>query len=155
MRRKARQPGEGGPRRRGMYTATVELGNIDPEFQQLAMNAGRAPERVIAAHCPNQIADLRWDGRPADTATARLPAPVETEAVPMPTHKCLGLGDDRGSERKREQPVKPDKDQPICIPQPEARWRGSLQNEQLVAEECHLGFTRSARSEQSDERFVE
>jgi hypothetical protein len=73
----------------------------------------------------------------------------------MPTHKCLGLEDDRGAEQKREQPVKPDKDQPICIPQPEPRWRGSLQNEQLVAEECHLGFTRSARPERSDARSAE
>jgi hypothetical protein len=73
----------------------------------------------------------------------------------MPTHQRLGPQDDRGFEQKREQPIKPDKDQPICISQPEPRWRGSLQDEQLVAEECHLGFTCSARSEQSDERSPE
>jgi hypothetical protein len=54
------------------------------------MNAWRAPQRVVAADCPNQIADVGRDRRPADT-TARLPTPVQTEAAPMPAHQRLRL----------------------------------------------------------------
>ena len=58
----------------------------------------------------------------------------------MPAHERLGLEDDRGSKQRGEQPVEPDEDQPICIAQPEPGWRGPLQHEQLLAEECHFGF---------------
>jgi hypothetical protein len=51
--------------------------------------------------------------RPADTGTG-LPAPVPAEAAPVPTEQRLGLEDDRCSEQRREQPIEPDKDQPIC-----------------------------------------
>jgi hypothetical protein len=44
------------------------------------MNAWRTPPRVVAADCPDQIADIGRDRRPADT-TARLPTPVQTEAA--------------------------------------------------------------------------
>ena len=49
------------------------LRDIAPELQQLAMNAWRAPERVIAAHCPDQIAGSRpapQVGRHDDGATS-------------------------------------------------------------------------------------
>jgi hypothetical protein len=103
------------------------LGDIDRELQQLTMNTWRAPQRVIA--------DLCRDPGSADTTTARLPAPVETEAAPLPAHQRLGLDDDFGSEQRGEQPIEPDEDQTICIPQPEPRWCGSLQDQKLVAEE--------------------
>ena len=115
---------ERSPTRRGWATTSAHvlgdsrLSDVDAEFQQLAMDARRAPKRVIAADCPDQIADLGRDLRPADT-TSRLPAPVETEAAPMPANQRLGLEDDRGSEQRREQPVEPDEDQPICGAQSE------------------------------------
>jgi hypothetical protein len=70
----------------------------------------------------------------------------------MPAHQRLGLEDDRGSEQGGEQPIEPDENQPIRIPQPEPRRRGSLQDEQLLTEKYHLSFPRRTRSEQSDER---
>ena len=53
------------------------------------MNAWRTPKRVVAADCPDQIANVVRYRRPADTAS-RLPAPVETETAPMPPHQRLG-----------------------------------------------------------------
>ena len=64
------------------------------------MNAWRTPKRVIAADCPDQIADIGRDW-PADTV-AGPPAPIETEAAPMPAQQRLGLEDDRGSEQRTE-----------------------------------------------------
>jgi hypothetical protein len=130
------------------------LGDVDPELQQLAMNAWRTPERVVAAHRPDQSADVGRDRRPADTTT-RLPAPVQTEATSVPAHQGLGLKDDRGSEQGREQPVEPDENQPIYCPQPEPGWRRPLEHEQLLAEKCHLGFAGRLRSEQAGEESAE
>jgi hypothetical protein len=118
------------------------------------MNAWRAPQRVVAADCPDQIADVGRDRRPADT-TARLPTPVQTEAAPMPAHQRLRLEDNRGFEQGREQPIEPHEDQAICSAQPEPRWRRPLQDSKLLAEKCHLGFASRMRSEQSDEQSAE
>ena len=71
------------------------------------MNAWRAPQRVVAADCPDQIPDVDRDRRPADT-TARLATPVQTEAAPMPAHQRLRLEDNRGFKQGGEQPLEPD-----------------------------------------------
>ena len=40
------------------------LTDVDPEFQQFAMNPRRAPPRVLLRHRPNQRADVGLHGRP-------------------------------------------------------------------------------------------
>src|SRR5262245_26449510 len=118
------------------------------------MNAWRTPQRVVAADCPDQIADVGRDRGPAD-ATARLPTPVPTEAAPMPAHQRLGLEDNRGFKQGGEQPIEPDEDQAICSAQPEPRWRGPLQDNKLLAEKCRFGLASRMRSEESDEQSAE
>src|SRR6516225_4953762 len=137
-----------------MYLATVDWGDVDTKFQQLAMNAWRAPQRVVVADCPDQIPDVGRDRRPADT-TARLATPVQTEAAAMPAHQRLRLEDNRGFKQARAQPIEPDEDQAICRAQPEPRRRGSLKHNKLLAEKCHLGFASRMRSEHSDEQSAE
>src|SRR5579863_4892704 len=56
------------------------LRDIDPELQQLAMNAWRAPERVIAAHCSDQIADLGRDRRSAEIRDLNSPTSDPTSS---------------------------------------------------------------------------
>src|SRR5947209_18843905 len=95
------------------------------------MNAWRTPQRVVAADCPDQIADVGRDRRPADT-TARLPTPVQTEAAPMPAPQRPRLEDNRAFEQGGEKPIEPEEDQAISSRQPEPRRRSPLQaNERL------------------------
>ena len=115
-----------------LYLATVDWAMSIPSFI-LAINAWRTPKRVVAADGPDQIADLGRDRRPAGAATG-LQRQSQAEATPMPASQRLGLENDRSSEQRREQPVQPDKDQPICDAQPEPGWRGPLQHKQLLAE---------------------
>ena len=56
----------------------------------------------------------------------------------MPAHERLGLEDDRGSKQRREQPVEPDEDHPICIAQPEPGWRLPKINRRGVVERARL-----------------
>src|SRR5262252_7447123 len=136
-----------------MYLATVDWAMSIPSFSS-AVNPRRTPQRVVAADCSDQIADVGRDRGPADT-TARLPTPVQTEAAPMPAHQRLGLEDNRGFAHGREQPIEPDEDQAICSAHPEPRWRRPLQDNKLLAEKCCFGLPSRMRSEQSDEQSAE
>jgi hypothetical protein len=41
-----------------MFFATVAWADLDAELEQLTVDPGRTPERVGAAHLPNQIANI-------------------------------------------------------------------------------------------------
>src|SRR5215471_17397818 len=90
------------------------------------MNAWCTPQRVVAADCTDQIADVGRDRRPADT-TARLATPVHTEAAAMPAHQRLRLEDNRGFAHGRAQPIEPDEDQAI--------WAGTASGRQAAGGE--------------------
>src|SRR5216684_5431067 len=66
------------------------LSDLNPELEQFAMDAGRSPQPIGQAHLSDQATDLA--GYPRSTATrARLPAPVQSEAHPMPPKYGLRL----------------------------------------------------------------
>ena len=67
------------------------LGNLDTQFQQLAVNARCTPARVVAAHHPDQIADLLWYAGPTWLAAANSPRPEQAKAFTMPVDNCFGL----------------------------------------------------------------
>jgi len=58
LRWKLRQVGDGVPASSRHLLGDRSLADRDTEVEQLAMNSGRSPERVGAAHQPNQIANL-------------------------------------------------------------------------------------------------
>jgi hypothetical protein len=58
LRKKLRHVGEGVPTRRTMYFATRGLADLNAELQQLAVDAGRTPERVSVVHLPDQITNF-------------------------------------------------------------------------------------------------
>ena len=69
-----------------------------PELEQFAVNAWRAPKRILDAHSPDQQVQLRLDlGSPSHRA--RLPMPVATKAGPVPTHD--GLDDRENLQEQR------------------------------------------------------
>src|SRR6202790_5720532 len=70
----------------------ARLRDLKPELEQFAVNAWRAPKRILHAHPPDQRAQLRVDLR-SPSQWARLPTPVAAKAGPVPTLKCLGLDD--------------------------------------------------------------
>jgi hypothetical protein len=66
---------EGPPRLRRRLPTAYEvfahagLADIEAEFEQFAVDAGRAPKRILAAHLANQLANLF--STPADTRVGR------------------------------------------------------------------------------------
>src|SRR6266436_6519012 len=70
----------------------ARLRDFKPELEQFAVDAWRAPKRVLDAHPPDQYAQLRVDLR-SPSPWARLPTPVAAKARPVPTHEGLGPDD--------------------------------------------------------------
>ena len=69
------------------------LGDIDADLEQLAMDLGGAPERVLKAHSSDQVAHLFANPRSAPERTG-LPAPISGKAHSVPTHNSLWPDDD-------------------------------------------------------------
>src|SRR5882757_4360703 len=76
------------------------------------MDAGRAPKPVGQAHLPDQVPDLAGDLWPT-ASRARLPAPVQSEARPMPSNNGFRLDNRDGVQHRRKQVIEPDKDQSV------------------------------------------
>src|SRR5216683_2600149 len=80
------------PPRFGHVLRDARLRDLKPELEQFAVNAWRAPKRILHAHLPDQSAQLRGDPR-SPSQWARLPTPVAAKAGPVPPHERLGLND--------------------------------------------------------------
>ena len=78
------------------------LTDVDPQFQQFAMNPRRAPARVRLRHRANQRPDVGGHGRSPHAASA-LPGPPQPEAPSVPGDDGLRLDDD-----ERRSPSGPD-----------------------------------------------
>ncbi len=70
----------------------ARLRDLQPELEQFAVNARRAPKWVLDTHPPDQYAQLRIDLR-SPSLWARLPTPIAAKAGPVPTHERLGPDD--------------------------------------------------------------
>lgn len=95
------------------------------------------------------------EGIVAGRPTRRRDFQRQYKRAAVPAQQRFGLEDDRSSEQRREQPVEPDKDQPICGAQPEPGGRRPRGDEKLLAEKCNFSFAGRAQSEQSDEKSAE
>ena len=93
--------------------AHAGLADIDAEFQQLAVDAGCTPKRILAAHLPNQLADFfrhRWT---PGLAVANFPGPEQPEALTMPANDGLRLDDDQGRSPIAPNFAQPSPEEPI------------------------------------------
>lgn len=70
-------------------------GHVVPEQREFRLNAWCAPKWVLAGHATDQLADLGGDLRSAWLPAARLPSPVQPEALLVPSDDGLGLDDDK------------------------------------------------------------
>src|SRR3989441_3722577 len=65
------------------------LRDSQAELQQLAVDPRRTPQRIRAAHPPNQIPQFRLNRGPTPSAST-LPCPVAPETLTVPPHHGLG-----------------------------------------------------------------
>src|SRR5258708_29483226 len=75
--------------------AYAALTDVDAQFEQLTVDAGRTPTGILPAHLADQISDLTANDRSTVLAAAHLPGPEQPKARTMPSHDRFGLDDDQ------------------------------------------------------------
>src|SRR6516162_11468810 len=101
------------------------LGDHDAEFEQFAVNLGRAPQRVLKTHSSDQVAHLPGDPRSAPRRPG-FPSPVSGKTHAMPTQDGLGPNDGDGAKDARAATIQPDEWSTIDPTQMRPAWRSPL-----------------------------
>src|SRR5262245_59040458 len=97
----------GRPRSLDHVFRDARLSDFKAELEQLTMDTGGAPQRIVNAHLPDQGAQVRVDLRTASKA-AGFPTPVSAKAGPVPAHEGRGLDDRYGLQHRRKPPIQLD-----------------------------------------------
>jgi hypothetical protein len=71
--------------------ADAVLADVDAEFEQFTVDAGRTPTRILPAHLADQISDLAGNDRLSELAVPHLPGPEQAKAGKVPGHDRSGL----------------------------------------------------------------
>jgi len=126
------------------------LSDFEAELQQLAMDAGSAPERVIQAHLIDQRPELRLDLR-APSSIPRFPSPVTAKPSSMPAHQRLWPDDVKNLQYRREPAIQLDEEQAIAVGQPNPAPALPPQYDQLLPKRRILRLKPRLRSERRDQ----
>src|SRR5450631_3519852 len=124
----------------------ARLRDLNPELEQFAVDAWRAPKRIFDAHPPDQCAQLRFDLRPP-SQWERLPTPVAAKAGPVPTHECLRPDDCENLQDRRKPAIQLDKEPAIMVREPDATRQPTLQDNQLMSKQRVLSLKPQLRLE--------
>ena len=87
----------------GHVLADTGLADVDAQLEQLTVNAGCTPTRILAAHPADQVAHLAGNYRSSRLAALYLPGPEPAKASTMPGHDRFWFDDSQ-----RRAPVVPD-----------------------------------------------
>src|ERR1700716_2227507 len=124
----------------------ARLRDLKPELEQFAVDAWRAPKRILHAHPPDQYAQLRVDLRSPSQCT-RLPTPIAAKSGPMPTPERLGPDDCEDLQDRREPAIQLDKEPAIMVREPDATMQPTPQDNQLLSKHRVLSFKPHLRLE--------
>src|ERR1700741_1312176 len=67
-----------------MYLLTVPLTDVEAEFEEFALDAGRTPRGILPAHLADQSSDLGRNDASSGLAAAHLPGPDKANPGTMP-----------------------------------------------------------------------
>ena len=115
------------------------LGDIKAQSEQLAMDPGRSPQRVLKAHSSNEVAHLLADPRSAPRG-AGLPSPVSGKTHSMPAHDGLRSDNGYGVKNARTATIQPDEEGTAGPVQVHPTWRALLQNIELMPQDQDFSF---------------
>src|SRR5581483_229589 len=124
----------------------ARLRHLEPELEQFAVDAWRAPRRIFAAHPPDQSAQLRLDLR-SPSPCPRLPTPVAAKSGSVPTHERLGPDDCENLKDGWKPAIQLDKEPAILVREPNATTWPAPQDNQLMSKHRVLGFKPQLRLE--------
>src|ERR1035437_1062469 len=122
------------------------LGNLDAELEQLTMDLGRSPERVLRAHSSDQVASLPIDPRSATERTG-LPSPVSGEPHSVPAHDRLGPDNGYGVQGERKATIEPNEQGAVGPAQIQSTWCALSKHVQLMTQNQKFSVKPPSRLE--------
>src|SRR5215472_18647558 len=105
----------------------ARLRDLKSELEQFAVDAWRAPKRILDAHPPDQDAQLRLDLR-SPSPWARLPTPKTAKSGSVPTHERLGPNDCEDPQDRGKQAINLDEEPAIMVRELNATMRPAHQD---------------------------
>ena len=108
-------------------------GDFDAKLEQLPVDAGCTPTRILPAHPADQITNLARNDGSSRSATLDFPSPEKAEASTMPGKDRLGLNDGQGGAPAAPHARQPDPEQAVDGSQPGTLSCGTLQHADLLA----------------------
>src|SRR5438445_1316783 len=137
-------------------TRNGPLRNVEPQLEQFAVNAGRAPERIGERHGADELGKLRAERRSTRSPASGLPGPEGAKPLPMPTNHCLGADDVERLAPPRPPLGEPYPERAIEAPEPRplrvmAEQGELLPERQVLKREIGAGSERSTRGSQESE----
>ena len=115
------------------------LGDLEPKLQQFAMNSRSAPQWILLAHPPDEIAQLTLDSGPSGPSS-RFPAPVGPKSRSMPPQDRGRLNNSGQTEQVRPHSGHPNHQGTVTCPKPDT-LRGSPQGHvELMTQKEVLDF---------------
>src|ERR1700758_499596 len=112
--------------------AYAALPDVDAQLEQLPVNAGCTPTRILPAHPADQISNLARNDGSSRLAMPDLPGPEKAEASTMPGQDGLGLNDGQRRAPAAPHPGQPDPEEAVPGSQPGTFSRGTLPHADLV-----------------------
>ena len=123
------------------------LGDIDAQREQLAMDLGGAPQRVLNTHSSDQVAHFLSDRRPASRRTG-FPSPVCGKTPSMPAHDSLGPDDGYGIKDAGTTAIEPNEQRAVDPTQMQSTaWRALPKNVELMSQYQDFGLQPPSRLE--------
>ena len=113
--------------------ADAGFADVDAELEQLTVNAGCTPTRILTAHPADQIANLVRNDGASRSATLDLPSPEKAEARTMPGKDRLALNDGQRRAPAAPDARQPDPEEAVEGSQLGTFSRGTLKHADLVA----------------------
>src|SRR6266849_8909035 len=129
-----------------MYLATLDCAISNPSLSSSPWVRGAPQKRILHAHSPDQLAQLRVDLR-SPSPWARLPTPVAAKAGPVPTHESLGPDDCENLQDRRKPAIQLDKEPAIMVREPDATRQPTPHDIQLMSKRRVLSFKPQLRLE--------
>jgi hypothetical protein len=122
------------------------LGNGDADLEQLTMDLGCAPERILKTHSADKVAHLFSDPRSA-TERTRLPPPVSGKARSVPTHNRLGPDEGYGIKDARKATIEPNEQGAVGPAQIQSTWCALSKHVQLMTQNQNFSLKPPSRLE--------
>ncbi len=98
------------------------------------MNSRRAPAHIVSGHGADELTNFSGDPRSTVAAPSRLPGPIQSKSLSVPSDQCIRLENYKCLETAGPDTVEPDPEEALTPSKPDPFALPVVQDRQLLAE---------------------